>query len=51
LRLATLGLLAWLTLTGALRLPAEPTLIALALALFGLLLLEPVVFRHNLGVR
>ncbi len=51
LRLAGLGLLAWLTLGGSLSLPAEPTLIALAAALFALLLLEPVVFRYRFGTR
>ncbi|MEE9133361.1 MAG: hypothetical protein V3U13_07355 [Gemmatimonadota bacterium] len=49
LRLAALGLLAWLTLGGITGLPAEPTLIALALALFALLLLEPIVFRYGFG--
>ena len=51
LRLLVIGLLAWLTLGGTLGVPAEPTLISLVIAIFGLLLLEPVVFRHNLGVR
>ncbi|UCC73412.1 MAG: hypothetical protein JSV86_02270 [Gemmatimonadota bacterium] len=51
LRLVMVGLVAWLTLGGILRLPAEPTLVALVIALFGLLLLEPVIFRHELGVR
>lgn len=51
LRLLVVGLLAWLTLGGTLGVPAEPTLISLVVAIFGLLLLEPVVFRHNLGVR
>jgi hypothetical protein len=51
LRLLVIGLLAWLTLGGTLSLPAEPTLLSLVIAIFGLLLLEPVVFRHNLGVR
>lgn len=51
LRLAALGALAWLTLGGVLGLPAEPTLIALVIALFGLLLLEPVVFRYRFGAR
>ena len=47
LRLAVVGLLAWLTLAGIWPLPAEPTLVALVLALFALLLLEPVFFRHR----
>ncbi len=51
LRLGALGVLAWLTLSGSWALPAEPTLIALVVALFGLLLLEPVVFRYRLGDR
>ncbi len=51
LRLAVLTLLAWLTLAGILALPAEPTLIALVIALFALLLLEPVFFRHQFGTR
>lgn len=51
LRLLVVGLLAWLTLGGTLGIPAEPTLISLVIAIFGLLLLEPVVFRYNLGVR
>ena len=51
LRLAVVGLLAWLTLGGILGLPAEPTLVALVVALFALLLLEPVVFRYRFGAR
>lgn len=51
LRLGALGLVAWLTLGGVLGVPAAPTLIALVSALFGLLLLEPVVFRYRLGAR
>ncbi len=51
LRLGALGALAWLTLSGAWGLPAEPTLVALVLALFGLLLLEPVVFGYRFGDR
>jgi hypothetical protein len=51
LRLAVVGLAAWLTLSGELALPAEPTLLALVAALFVLLLLEPVVFRYRYGAR
>jgi hypothetical protein len=51
LRLATLGLLAWLTLGGVVGLPAAPTLVSLIAALFALLLLEPVVFRYRFGAR
>lgn len=51
LRFAVLGLVAWLTLGGSLTLPPEPTLIALAAALFALLLLEPVVYRYQVGTR
>jgi hypothetical protein len=51
LRLVVLMALAWLTLTGVLPLPAEPTLITLAVALFALLLLEPVLFRHHFETR
>lgn len=51
LRLGVVALLAWLSLANVWPLPAEPTLIALAVALFGLLLLEPIVFRHGLGAR
>lgn len=51
LRLAVLMGLAWLTLAGTLTLPPEPTLIALTVALFALLILEPVVFRHAKGTR
>jgi hypothetical protein len=51
LRLIVIGMLGWLTLGGTLEIPAEPTLISLVIAIFGLLLLEPVVFRYNLGVR
>jgi hypothetical protein len=51
LRLLVIGLLAWLTMGGILGIPAEPTLISLVIAIFGLLLLEPVVFRHNLRVQ
>jgi hypothetical protein len=51
LRLIVVGTLGWLTLGGMLEIPAEPTLISLVIAIFGLLLLEPVVFRYNLGVR
>ncbi len=51
LRIASLGLLAWLTLGGVLKLPPEPTLLALVAALFGLLLLEPVIFRHSVETR
>jgi hypothetical protein len=51
LRLAAVGLAAWLTLSGVLALPAEPTLLALVAALFVLLLLEPVVFRYRYGAR
>lgn len=51
LRLAAVGLAAWLTLSGVLALPAEPTLLALVTALFVLLLLEPVVFRYRYGAR
>ncbi len=51
LRLAVVGLLAWLTLGGILGLPAEPTLVALVIALFALLLLEPVVFHYRFGAR
>ncbi len=51
LRLAVVGLLAWLTLGGILGLPAEPTLVALVVALFALLLLEPVVFHYRFGAR
>jgi hypothetical protein len=51
LRLGTLGALGWLTLDGTLGLPAEPTLLALVISLFALLLLEPIVFRYRLGSR
>ncbi len=51
LRLAVVGLLAWLTLGEVWRLPAEPTLVALVAAMFALLLLEPVVFRYRFGDR
>jgi len=51
LRLAGVGILAWLTLGGILGLPAEPTLVALVVALFALLLLEPVVFHYRYGAR
>jgi hypothetical protein len=51
LRLAVLAALAWFTLGGVWPLPAEPTLIALSVGLFALLLLEPVVFRQRLEVR
>jgi hypothetical protein len=51
LRLLVIGLLAWLTLGGTLGIPAEPTLISMVIAIFGLLLLEPIVFRYNPGVR
>ncbi len=51
LRFVSLGLVAWLTLGGLLALPPEPTLIALAVALFALLLLEPVVYRYRAGTR
>ncbi len=51
LRLAAVGLAAWLTLGGVLALPAEPTLLALVAALFILLLLEPVVFRYRYEAR
>lgn len=51
LRLAALTALAWLTLAGVLALPPEPTLIALTVALFALLLLEPVFFRQSMGTR
>ena len=48
LRLAAIVLLAWLTIADVWKLPAEPTLIALATAIFGLLLLEPVIFSRGL---
>ncbi len=51
LRLAALAALAWLTLAGVLALPAEATLITLVVALFTLLLLEPVFFRYRVGAR
>lgn len=51
LRLVGVGVLAWLTLGGILGLPAEPTLVALVVALFALLLLEPVVFHYRYGAR
>ncbi|UCC82086.1 MAG: hypothetical protein JSW46_13930 [Gemmatimonadota bacterium] len=51
LRFLVLGLGAWLTLGGILGVPAEPTLLSLVIAMFALLLLEPVVFRRKLGVR
>jgi len=51
LRLGALGAMAWLSLGGRLGLPAEPTLLALVISLFALLLLEPVVFRYRLGTR
>lgn len=51
LRLAAVGLAAWLTLGEVLALPAEPTLLALVAALFILLLLEPVVFRYRYEAR
>lgn len=44
-RFASVGALAWLTLAGPLRLPAAPTLFALAVGLYVLLLLEPAIFR------
>ena len=47
LRVATLGILAWLTLGGIWALPPKPTLIALVSGIFVLLLLEPVIFRPN----
>lgn len=51
LRLAALGALGWLIFAGTLALPAEPTLIALVIALFVLLLLEPIFFRPAMGTR
>jgi zinc transporter ZupT len=51
LRLAAVGVAAWLTLGDVLPLPAEPTLLALVAALFLLLLLEPVVFRYRYEAR
>ena len=47
LRLAAVGVLAWLTLSEATTLPAAPTLLALVAGLFGLLLLEPVIFQRR----
>lgn len=47
LRLAALGVLAWLTLGGIWAMPPEPTLIALVSGIFVLLLLEPVIFRRD----
>jgi hypothetical protein len=47
LRLAALALVAWLSLAGIWSLPAAPTLLALVIALFALLLLEPVFFRQR----
>lgn len=49
LRLGALAAVAWLTLAGVLALPAEATLLALVVALFILLLLEPVFFRYRVG--
>lgn len=51
LRMAVIGLAAWLTLGGAVDLAPEPTLVALVAALFALLVLEPVVFRYHYGTR
>lgn len=51
LRLAAIVVLAWLTLADIWMLPAEPTLIALATGIFGLLLLEPVIFSRGLVTR
>ena len=51
LRLAAVGLVAWLTLGDLLPLPAEPTLLTLVAALFILLLLEPIVFRCRYEAR
>lgn len=44
-RLASVGAVAWWTLAGPLGVPAEPTLIALAVGFFALLLLEPAIYR------
>lgn len=51
LRLLVVGGLAGLTLAGIVALPAEPVLLTVALALFVLMLLEPVVYHYHLGVR
>ena len=51
LRLAAVVVLAWLTLADIWLLPAEPTLIALAAGIFGLLILEPVIFSRGLKTR
>lgn len=51
LRFASLAVLAWLTIGGVLNVPPEPTLLALVAALFGLLILEPVIFRQAVGTR
>jgi len=51
LRLLAIGGLAGLTLAGLLALPPEPLLVTAALALFVLMLLEPVVYSHRLGLR
>ncbi len=51
LRLGTLALVAWLCLGEVWSLPPEPTLLALVATIFGLLLLEPVIFRQGTEVR
>lgn len=51
LRLVALTVVAWLVITGRWGVPAASTLMALAGGLFGLLLLEPVVFRARLAER
>jgi hypothetical protein len=51
LRLLVIGGLAGLTLGGILALPPEPVLLTVAVALFVLMLLEPVVYHYRLGAR
>lgn len=51
LRLIAVAAVAWLTLAGVLALPVEPTLIALVIGLFALLLLESAVFRYRIEAR
>ena len=51
LRLVVLTVVAWLVITGRWGVPPDSTLIALAGGLFGLLLLEPVVYRFRVAER
>lgn len=51
LRLLAIGGLAAATLAGPVALPPEPVLVTAALALFVLMLLEPVVYHYRLRVR